>query len=200
MKHLQYYFFLFLFILPVISPAQEITAKRSTIYAELFGSAGAYSINFDYILGQKEKSILTMSLGYSYIPPSRNRIMAFPISINGLFFGRKHHLETGLGLTSTFSKDTNLRKDGTFDGGSYEIEQYLHAIPKIGYRYQQPEGGFFARVTFNLIYELYSKTKYTLINKGGTKWVDENVRYMNNEHALLGPFMPWGGVSVGWTF
>ena len=111
----------------------EITPKikHHSIYLELGGNSGAYSVNYDYSLSVSESAKLAVGTGlsalslYSYNDgpaPVQNTQFFITPEANLLFGKNSHHLETGVSLL-------------------------LFQIPvlRIGYRYQPKKGSFLFR-------------------------------------------------------
>ena len=114
----------------------EITPKikHHSIYLELGGNSGAYSVNYDYSLSVSESAKLAVGTGlsalslYSYNDgpaPVQNTQFFITPEANLLFGKNSHHLETGVSLL-------------------------LFQIPalRVGYRYQPAKGGFLFRAGF----------------------------------------------------
>ena len=69
--------------------------------------------------------------------------------------------------------------------------------PKIGYRYQRPEGGFFFRLTFTppiAGINIYGNTKGQ-----GQSMSDSYNEFFTSAAFFGSPVFPWGGLSIGWT-
>ena len=141
---------------------------QHTIYTEFLGNSGLYSLGYDYTLKLKEENKLSFSCGFSYIPDFRSvgpKEHTFVISPQISYLnGKIHHLELGVGFTYESSHyDNNITSNW--------------AIPfRIGYRYQQENGG------------LFFKAAYTpaLLK-----------RFLTEDYWFM-PF--WGGVAIGYTF
>ena len=108
--------------------------KHHSVYLELGGNSGAYSVNYDYSLSVSESAKLAVGTGlsalslYSYHDgpaPVQNTQFFITPEANLLFGKNSHHLETGASLI-------------------------LFQIPvlRVGYRYQPRKGGFLFRVGF----------------------------------------------------
>jgi hypothetical protein len=146
--------------------------SKNTVYVELLGNAGIYSINYDRIILEEKRLKISGSIGISYIPPSirYNHTFIYPAEINFLY-GRKNYLELSIG----YSLLLNLYKEDIFM--VYDI--YSYPVLRIGYRFQKPNGGFFFRTGF-LLY---------LVKNGFT--IDYS-NYSNNK--------TWIGAGFGYTF
>ncbi len=108
--------------------------KHHSVYLELGGNSGAYSVNYDYSLTVSVRTKLALGAGMalysinSYhdgVSPSKSNFFLFTPEANLLFGKNSHHLEAGAGLI-------------------------LFQIPvlRLGYRYQPRKGGFLFRAGF----------------------------------------------------
>lgn len=154
--------------LPSVASA-EATAKN-TIYAELLGPGGIYSINYDRLL----TDAVAGRIGFSYFSfgatagdvSSEATIMFIPVTVSYIGVGSDtHHLELGGGPTLVVASGT-VSSDSSFASGSG-----VGAFGSIlaGYRLQPADGGFNFRVGLS-----------PLFGAGG--------------------FVPWGYLSLGGTF
>jgi hypothetical protein len=151
--------------------SSTVLPKRNTIYVEVLGQGILNSLSFDrlYRVDHRVKTSFTAGV---MLDPTNSR-MAIPISYNWLFGQKKSHLELGVGLT--YWREVYL-------GGP---DNYVYFTPKLGYRFQQPNGGVFFRVTFTPTVGLAQTLEYTWRN------------------VFQSPFgerlFPWGGISLGYT-
>ena len=125
--------------------ASSISAQKSkSVFLEVGGNGGLASLNFDSRFNNTEKG-LGYRAGFGFIPASYNYfdsrpvIWTVPVGLNYLIGGRRHYLETGLGLTYYFFKGTTSDVWGIHenDKGSGIV-----FIPSAGYRYA-PHGKAF---------------------------------------------------------
>ena len=145
-----------------------------SIYLELGGSGGLYSLNYDLIGININGFKIGARLGLEFLSEGRQGTTVdvyIPFTVNFMYaFGNKHHIELGVGPQI----------------GSYEIKNVITATDiglirktevlgnaTFGYRFQNPDGGFMFRV-------FYSPFFY-----------QEGVQF-RYEH--------WAGVSIGYTF
>jgi hypothetical protein len=126
-------FFIFLLISKFNLFAQsDSTPARNTFHTEGFGNGLLASINYDRIFFVKKQK-MSWRVGFFLIPLKESApYLFFPFELNFLF-GKKHHFETGIGVTYIYEGIT--------------IEPSIAAIfgRVAGYRYQRPNGGFFFR-------------------------------------------------------
>ena len=180
--------------------------KRQSIFLELGGQGLFYSINYDRLFHVEKKVKSSVSCGLFLLPKSKllkvDYMFSIPISYNFLFGKKNNKLELGIGLTPVFSRSIATSPPssyGLFDD-PYSMPHnemftvYYLAIavtPKIGYRFQKAEGGFFFKTTLAPFYPVYSHTNWT------------SNKYPNNhrtEKFLLNEIIPWLGISFGYTF
>jgi hypothetical protein len=122
----------------------SIAQKSKSVFLEVGGNGGLASINFDSRLNNTEKG-LGYRVGFGFIPPtynffdSRPTIWTIPVGLNYLIGGRRHYLETGLGMTYYFFKGTTSDIWGIYEN---DKGSGLLFIPSAGYRYA-PNGKAF---------------------------------------------------------
>jgi hypothetical protein len=182
--------------------------QRNSIYFEAFSQGLYNSLSYDRLFSLDKKVKTSFSAGITLIPHPDLFVVGTPVSFNFIFFQKSHHLELGLGFTPLFIRFGNiyanewyLDESGTlqenyFTGHSNDIYNYF--TPKIGYRYQKPEGGLFLRATFTpplAGINLFGDTK------GGMTNTSNNYRteYFQNAAFYSGKVFPWAGISIGWT-
>ena len=112
------------------APAETKFAPQGTVYAELFGSGVAYSLNFDY----RGTRHLALRAGLEGWGGSGGGIFVFPFTASGLIGKRQHNFEIGGGPV-LLAGTGDLHDFGTTIIGSAFV----------AYRMQPPEGGFFFR-------------------------------------------------------
>lgn len=167
---------LFLLAQPVTAQSDKanITSgiARNTIYAEGMGNGQTYSINYDRLFLRKEKFALAGRVGIG-VTPNRYKELFYqlPVEICPLVGKGKHFFETGAGFTFIqMVKNEDL----------YVTRHPWVAgvLLRTGYRFQKPDGGIFFRAGFLVIFPAaYSEGTYF------------------TKHVI-----PWGGVSLGYTF
>jgi hypothetical protein len=120
----------------------------NSLYLEVGGSAGFYSINYDRLIGPH----LGVRIGFSYwadliIPGISAQI--FPMSLNCLIGNGSSKFELGVGMTYTIGHVNWFHRK----------ESAAVVIPNfnIGYRYQSEDGGFLFRIGFT---PLISSTQF----------------------------------------
>ena len=163
----------------------EIFTAKNSIYGELGGTSYGYAVNYGFIFHQKERLKYSASAGFSmryqnWFEPifSGYWIPSFMTEITALWGKSKGHLEFGTGFVAYRNKQFIFDKD--FPGNRRERQYWNKTIvPRIGYRYQKPDGGLFFRAAY-------------------TPWIDFN-NFEGAEHKVN--FFPFGiGLSLGWSF
>jgi hypothetical protein len=119
--------------------SDEFIVKNS-IYLEAGGNGLWFSLNYDRILRQKEKVILTRRTGFSY--RSYCNSITLPITFSFLYGNNNNFLEIGAGPTLQYISSSSTTGFST------------HGI--IGFRYQEMEkSGFMFRVVLTPIFWRY---------------------------------------------
>lgn len=169
---------------------QSSKTSMNSIYAEAFGQGFCWSLNYDLLLNTKTNIKHSFSLGLVYVP----KVIGFgdgvyfgiPISYNLLLGKKSHHFELGLGLT-------NMLVNPSLNNGLSKY--YMCLTPKVGYRFQKPNGGLFLKVTANLLIDVFNVQSY--------KYENGVSRITSSFYDVFGvgyPIFPWPGLGVGYTF
>ncbi len=176
------------------SKAQEIQTnfpiEKNTIYAEAFGQGFCWSMNYDRLINTHKKVYNSFTVGVVYVPKQiqfgDGSYFGVPVSYNWLFGKKSHHLELGVGITGLASKsDYGLTTINNF---------YTYLTPKIGYRFQRPQGGLFLKVTATPMIDLVS---FRSQGANGSMRISS----LFSDVAGLGyTAFPWPGFSIGYTF
>ena len=145
-----------------------------SVYLELGGSAGIYSLNYDLIFLNFNSFKVGARAGLQLLKEGyEGTTMDYfvPITTNFMYaFNQKHHIELGVG-TQIASYEIRSIISETEIGFVRKTEALGNAT--LGYRFQNPEGGFMFRA-------FYSPFFY------------QDGVYFRYEH--------WAGISVGFTF
>lgn len=162
--------------------------ERNTIYAETFGQGFCYSLNYDRLFNVEKKVFNSFTVGMTYAPKKLEfgdgSYFGIPVSYNWLFGKKSHHLELGVGFTGMLVNSSYGYNTNTF---------YTYLTPKIGYRFQRPQGGLFLKVTATPMIDLISFRK----QEGGPIRLNS----VFSDVAGLGyRAFPWPGFSIGYTF
>ncbi|HTF03233.1 MAG TPA: hypothetical protein VK826_04375 [Bacteroidia bacterium] len=143
MKNIFLSLLVLLFFLPL--KAQEgktdsTKIARSTVYVELLGSCGFYSLNSDLLLTHRlKKNKISISAGVSYNLPTVDygHKYYFTSAIHYLR-GERHHLDIWLGPT--------FRMESKESYNAENDKLMCFAVVGVAYRLQKPQGGFFLSI------------------------------------------------------
>jgi hypothetical protein len=127
-----------------ITYSQELNTQtpisRNTFYLEFLGTGGLYSVNFDRILYKKNSFGIAGRTGITYWPKIEEWTdvegPGLSIEVTGLLGKKRGVFEFGTGLSYFYFL------------GDMENNSFILIVPRIGYRNQQPDGGFFYRIGF----------------------------------------------------
>jgi hypothetical protein len=152
--------------------------KLNSVQLELGGHGLVYSLNYERILLNYNRFKLAGQVGFSYYPPFTGFIDYWiPISINGMFSIRNHHIELGSG----FIINRVSSRDFYNNAIDWDWEGFLSA--RIGYRYQKPDGHFLFRAGFTPVLEINFLSKLKPVNSG-----------------FISGFHPLPAVAFGYSF
>ncbi len=117
--------------------------RKNSIFLEVGGNGIVYSINYDRLFDFSNKIKGSARIGVNYFENFNNnesRIFGIPVEFSGLYSisKNKHFLELGTGLTYFNSKKFKE---------SQNENVFIFAL-RLGYRYQNPEGGLFLKAGF----------------------------------------------------
>jgi hypothetical protein len=140
-------------LLSAATPAAAQVRARNSIYAELLGNGGLYSINYDRRLGGGGASVRVGAAMWETegglfvsVPDERHRFLLAPVLLNLLTGAGTHHLELGGGVL--VGSETVTRGLGS----PSERSALLSATGTLGYRRQPPDGGFVFRIGLTPVY------------------------------------------------
>ncbi|WP_209332825.1 hypothetical protein [Lunatimonas salinarum] len=140
--------------------SKAFSAKNS-VYLEVGGNAGWYSLNYGRIFYQKGILKLSASAGISMWPHNTSEqpyntsktnylLPSIPLEFSAFLGNSKHHLEIGSGITPYLS--VTVKRDPDFLSSTDKIYLGTYIPLRLGYRYQKPEGGFFFRIAYTPFY------------------------------------------------
>ena len=174
--------------------------KIHTFYVEAFGQSLYYSFNYDRLLFTKKRFPGTFSVGLSVLPTPDYTQISVPFSFNGLIGKGSHHLELGIGVTPMYFRERMKSNIGNSEAKQMLANDFFfYLTPKIGYRYQNPKGGFFAKATLTPPIGIFS-------HWGGSFERNTSPTYPGHNSFFRTPVFdsniiyPWAGISIGWTF
>lgn len=199
-------FFAQLFCIPGSSAQifSNFAYNRKAIYAEVYGNSLGASLNYEYKYrdqGLKQG----VRFGAGYFPNFLEENTPTIISANAEYFAfsgaREHHLEWGIGATYHYKYYKQTYQEMTYYVSNndtvriYTDHQYKYQrtgpaiLPRIGYRYESPDGGLVIRVGYTPVIYLLNKEKEFY---DGTEISKTSIPFATK--------FAWGGVSIGFSF
>lgn len=131
-----------------INSKRDFGESQSSVYVELFGNGGLYSLNYDHIFYYQNKNAFGWRVGLSYLPPIEIILDKHSYSVLGTFnylreIKAPHFIEFGVGITY-------------YDIVGYGRNKVItwNQLTNFGYRYQKRGKSFFFRVDFISTYYL----------------------------------------------
>jgi len=175
-----------------LAQQETIVREKSTIYAEAFGQGLCWSLNYDRLFRTEKRLMNSWTAGLIIVPKSFDfgdgAYFGVPVSYNWILGKKSHHFEFGVGLTLLAS---------SWDYWQDRKNFYAYLNPKIGYRFQRPQGGLFFRATATALIDLFSSSFGQF---GGNGPFFSSWSVFNNAAGLDYPVFPWPGLSLGYTF
>lgn len=160
--------------------AGQTTQTKNSVYLEIGGSGGAYSLNYGKTFFNIEKWQLRAHIGFSVMSvmlyDSYRVYPVFPFGLNALYGSGRHYLKLGLANTLYLGYQYQNPAQSEYENGvqihkpKYNSKLHDSIFPLIGYHYQF-NSKYFAHIVFSpLIYD--------------------------NGFS----FFPWGGIGLGMNF
>ncbi|MCD6068533.1 MAG: hypothetical protein K0S33_3359 [Bacteroidetes bacterium] len=178
--------------------------NRKSAYAELFGTGLGATVNFEYLFkdyGMKQG--IRGGPGYfvNFLEDNSPTIISGNIEYLSFAGARNHHIEWGLGASyqykyykKTFqtpvyyieNSDTTI----LYTDHDYKYQRTGPAIvPRLGYRYENEDGGLVVRVAWTpIIYILNSEKEFIDGNRTSKTAIPFSTK------------LGWGGISIGFSF
>lgn len=193
----------FLVCLSVESKAQRYffsnhVFNRKAVYLEGLGTGGFYSINYEYLFhdyGLKQGFRGGPSFFINFLDANKPKVFTGNLEYVAFGFGGVHHLEFGVGMQycfQTYKTEVPYYSADTVLIG-YHTYKYNSSgpslVPRIGYRYQDPDGGFVIRVGYTPLFSFLGRSKTYM---EGTLISKEKIPFSTK-------FL-WGGISIGLSF
>ena len=157
--------------------APSINVQRNTVFVEVGHNGSLYSLNFDRILlGTGNFKLATRAgLGINSNAFSGDIDPSLSLEADGLWGKSSHYLETGLGVLTGFGFEQTVASTVSESENGTKVVKYtpakeyntLNLLGRIGYRYQNPNGGLFFRASVMPLATVYSKTGKNSINLAG---------------------------------
>jgi hypothetical protein len=178
--------------------------NRKAVYAEVFGTGLGATLNYEYLLQDNfVKKGFRLGGGYfvNFLEDHSPRIISGNVEYVSFAGTLKHHLEWGLGATYQYKyyKETvqsiayyvtNSDTVGVYTDHDYKFKRTGPAIvPRIGYRYEDPDGGLVIRVAWTpALYLMNSEKEYYDGAQISKKFIPFSTK------------LGWAGVSIGFSF
>lgn len=135
--------------------------SKNTLFGEFSIPFSTYSLNYGRIIHQKDKLKIAVNAGFSMLYRNRSEPVSsywapfIPLEITSLWGRSHHHFEIGLGFYAT--RDKYYLIDENYPNNIKEESYWGKSIvPRIGYRYQRPEGGLFIRAGYTPSFDFES--------------------------------------------
>jgi hypothetical protein len=160
------FFFFLLVLFSTFCFGQKDTTHiaKNTFYIEVEGNGLLGSINYERLIYNEKSKSLSLRIGFLPFYEKSASFIAVPLECCA-FFGDKHFLDIGLGLSyyhglSEYRYNPQIQLPDHMFGG-------LYFIPRIGYRFQKANGGFFLRLDGGALIKLVELYKYNANNVSG---------------------------------
>lgn len=124
---------------------------RSSIYLELLGQGGLYSLNYDLKVSPKISLRAGISvwgfksIDFIFFQMNEFKFRSFPIMVNYLPGKRSSRLELGLGIMPTYISTGGGSVFYLIHSDEPTKETIFPLVGNIGYRYQPEDGGIMFR-------------------------------------------------------
>lgn len=178
--------------------------NRKAAYIELFGTGIGATANYEYLYKDNGiKQGIKGGAGYfaDLFDANNPRIVSGNIEYVTFAGSRQHQIEAGLGLAfqyKYYQKNwqsptyyiSNSDTLTTYTDHQYKFRRVGPAVvPRIGYRYQTPDGGLVLRVAYTpLLYFINTEKEFY----DGTLLSKKSIPFQTK--------MAWGGISIGFSF
>ncbi len=138
----------------VVSQTEERPFKRNTLYVELLGVGGLYSLDFEHRFDEHLSGRIGFTSwsmpGFFVVGAGTLDVMGFPVMMHYLSGSGNHHLDLGMGI---------VVYDVKLDGREFFFQQAISGqgtatvgAGTVGYRYQPRRGGMFFRIGFTPLF------------------------------------------------
>lgn len=181
--------------------------KKNSYYLEFFGQGLYYSFNCDRLMYTHFGFKSSISAGLTFLPHPELFVVALPASYNVMYGPRNHNIELGIGFTPMFIQTKSQVTENWQDANGVQVSNqfegtqnyfYTYLTPKIGYRLQKKDGGFFMRATFTPavgLINIEGNIKGGHIKNTGIG----HINFFGQTAFFPYAAVPWLGLSVGWT-
>ena len=161
---------------------------NNSIYLELAGQGLLVSLNYERIFFHGGDFYISGRMGFGYVPP-KITTLSLPLLVNGMYQVSNGFLfELGIGFNPTYTFWPDYYSSGgLFSGGAfYESGSFIDPLITgfAGIRIQKKKG-FLFRLGFTPLIEL-------------TKNMENRTIY--KQFGIKNSFLPWVGMSLGYSF
>lgn len=182
----------------------NVVYNRKAVYVEVYGTGIGATLNYEYLFKDNVvKTGIRGGAGYfsNFVEENSPNILSANLEYVSFGGARNHHLEWGLGLVYQYKfyksvfqtpKTTIVGSDTIiyFESHDYKYQRTGPAVvPRIGYRYESPDGGLVVRVGYTPLLYLINKEKEFI---DGTNYSTTSIPFATK--------FAWGGVSIGFSF
>lgn len=116
----------FSFSTSFLAAQDSLSKPKKSLFAELGGNGGLYSVNFENRFAQIKSSRFVYSAGFSFVPLSGRFVMDVPLSVSWIKGKGKHQFQLGTGQTFIVSSEG---KGGAIRG-NFRIGYRLEPLQK----------------------------------------------------------------------
>lgn len=178
--------------------------NRKAAYLEVFGTGIGATANYEYLYKDNGiKQGIKGGAGYfaDLFDANQPQILSGNIEYITFAGSRQHQIEAGLGLTfqyKYYQKNwqsptyyiSNSDTLTTYTDHQYKFRRVGPAVvPRIGYRYQTPDGGLVLRLAYTpLLYFINTEKEFY----DGAVLSKTSIPFQTK--------MAWGGISIGFSF
>ena len=140
---------------------QRSFQAKDAVYLEIFGSTGSVAgIGYDRVIGVNTNSYFTFSTALGIFPSTiegAKPIVGLPILFNYVTGLSKAHFELGAGFcySQGLQQEAFVDRSGNFGGSNFYSLDAIFFSGRLGLRIQNPDGGFFFRLTANPYIKMY---------------------------------------------
>ena len=137
----------FLFVVVLLGgevKAQNPKLARTTVFGEAGGNAWLYSVNADYRIGKH----VSVRAGVTAIEAGGVGLYGGPLMVSALPGWKAHRAEIGAGVLLGYLANRSFEAHFGSDPEPGQANGMVTPTVSVGYRYQQPEGGFFLRLAY----------------------------------------------------
>lgn len=184
---------------------RNLVYSPHSAYLEVMGNGRFYSLNYEYLFrdyGIKQGVRFGAGVFPNFFNVNKPLCMNGIIEYTGFWLSRNHHIEWGAGATYRYDTYTKNTIEKTFqivppnDTIPLTINHTLKNTTRgfiftgrVGYRYQNPDGGLIVRVGWTPLFYVMNKEKIIF---------DDNI-ISNNKLPFSNRIMCFGA-SVGWNW